>query len=89
MMRLGTCWVAGTFDRTTTRFEAREGSVLHGVIPIAYLTEKTPLLQRTIRAGLRKRNKRLQRMYQGPAPLADGPVGAGCRGGHGKGPLGR
>ena len=73
MMGLGTCWVAGTFDRDTTRFEAREGSVLHSVIPIAYPAERMPLLQRTIRAGLRKRDKKPQRMYQGPGTLADEP----------------
>jgi hypothetical protein len=73
MLGLGTCWIAGTFDRATARFQAKEGSVLHCVIPVAYPVRKMPLMQRTIRAGLRKRDKRPAKMYQGSSDLSSEP----------------
>ncbi|WP_350454363.1 nitroreductase family protein [Slackia heliotrinireducens] len=62
---LGTCWVAGTFDRSAAKFEAREGDVLHDIIPLGYAAEKTPLKQRTVRAALRKRDKKPGAMLKG------------------------
>jgi len=73
MMGLSTCWVAGTFDRATTRVELGEGEVLHDVIPIGYAPSKIPLKQRTIRAGIRSRSKALEDLYRGPVPLGDAP----------------
>ena len=73
MMGLSTCWVAGTFDRATTRVELDEGEVLHDVIPIGYAPAKIPLKQRTIRAGIRSRSKALDDLYRGPVPLGDAP----------------
>lgn len=70
---LGTCWVAGTFDRDTTRVELAEGEVLHDVVPIGYVPEKMPLKQRTIRAGIRRRSKKLEDLWNGPTPLAEAP----------------
>ena len=73
MMGLSTCWVAGTFNRETTRVELAEGEVLHDVIPIGYAPAKLPLKQRTIRAGIRRRSKALEDLYRGPVPLGDAP----------------
>lgn len=56
---LGTCWVAGTFDRTSVVAEIGAGQALHDVIPFGRMPEKLPLKQRTIRAGLRKRDRKL------------------------------
>lgn len=70
---LGTCWVAGTFDRDATRVELAEGEKLHDVIPIGYAPEKTPLKQRTIRKGIRARGKKQEDLWQGPTPLAQAP----------------
>ena len=71
---LGTCWVAGTFDRGATHAELAEGEVLHDVIPLGYAPEKAPLKQRTIRAGLRARSKKQGDLYDGPTPLAQAPA---------------
>ena len=73
MMGLSTCWVAGTFDRATTRVDLDEGEVLHDVIPIGYAPAKIPLKQRTIRAGIRSRSKALDDLYRGPVPFGDAP----------------
>ena len=70
-MGLGTCWVASTYNRETTRVELAEGEVLHDVVPIGYAPEKLPLKQRTIRSGIRSRSKKPKSMWQGPTPLAE------------------
>ena len=70
---LGTCWVAGTFDRKTTRVELAEGEKLHDVIPIGFAPEKTPLKQRTIRKALRKRDKELSDLWQAYVPYDQAP----------------
>ena len=70
---LSTCWVASTYDRSTTRVELGADEVLHDVVPIGYAPEKMPLKQRTIRAGIRKRSKSLEDLYAGPTPLAQAP----------------
>ena len=70
---LSTCWVAGTFDRSSARAEIAEGEVLHDVVPLGYPPEKMPLKQRTIRTGLRARSKKLEDLWRGPTPLAQAP----------------
>ena len=70
---LGTCWVAGTFDRALTHANLAEGEVLHDIVPIGYAPEKMPLKQRTVRAGLRARSKKQDDLYAGPTPLAQAP----------------
>ncbi|MDO4533573.1 MAG: nitroreductase family protein [Coriobacteriia bacterium] len=70
---LGTCWVASTYDRSTTRVELAPGEKLHDVVPIGYAPEKMPLLQRTIRGRIRGRSKPNEQLYRGPQPLAQAP----------------
>jgi len=70
---LSTCWVAGTFDRETARVELAEGEKLHDVIPIGYAPEKMPLKQRTIRKGIRSRDKKPEALWQGSTPLMYAP----------------
>jgi len=71
---LGTCWVAGTFDRASVVVPLADGEVIHDVIPIGNVPAKQPFAQRTIRAGLRRRNKKPEALYQGPTSLADAPA---------------
>ena len=70
---LGTCWVASTFDRETTRVELGEGEVLHDVVPMGYAPEKMPLKQRGIRSAIRARSKKPEALWRGPTPLAEAP----------------
>lgn len=70
---LGTCWVASTYDRATTRVDLAEGEKLHDVVPIGYAPAKFPLVQRTIRGRIRGRSKQNQDMYQGPCALDEAP----------------
>ena len=70
---LGTCWVAGTFDRSSVTVPLVEDEVIHDVIPIGYAPAKQPLAQRTIRAGLRRRDKKPESLYQGPTSFVDAP----------------
>ena len=70
---LGTCWVASTYDKKTTRVELVEGEVLHDVVPIGYPPAKMPLKQRTIRKTIRAKGKRPEKLFEGPMPLAEAP----------------
>lgn len=70
---LGTCWVASTYDQSTTRVELEEGEKLHDVIPIGYAPEKLPLKQRTIRKTIRSRSKKQEALWNGPMPLGAAP----------------
>ena len=71
---LGTCWVAGTFDRASVVVPLAAGEVIQDVIPLGHMPAKQPLAQRTIRAGLRKRDKKPEAFYQGPTSLAEAPA---------------
>lgn len=71
---LGTCWVAGTFDRASVTLSMSDEEVLHDVIPIGHMPAKQPFAQRTIRAGLRRRDKKPEAMYKGDGSLADAPA---------------
>lgn len=70
---LGSCWVAGTFDRSTTRAELADGEKLHDVIPLGYAPRTIPIMQRTIRAAIRARSKKDEAMWKGPTKLAQAP----------------
>jgi hypothetical protein len=64
-LELGTCWVAGTYDKSSVTAQPKAGHKLHGVIPVGYPAAKTPLKQRTVRAALRKRSKKPTELYAG------------------------
>ena len=70
---VGSCWVAGTFDRSATTCDIPDGEALHDVIPLGVPMASTPLKQRSIRKAIRAKSKRKERMYEGPTSLADAP----------------
>ena len=70
---LGSCWVASTYDKATTRVDLGEGEVLHDVVPLGYAPAKMPLVQRTIRGSIRARSKENRNLFQGPWPLEQAP----------------
>ena len=55
---LGTCWVAGTFDREITRAEVGDGQGLLAIVPIGYAPDRTPFAQRVIRTNIRRKSKK-------------------------------
>lgn len=71
---LGTCWVAGTYDHDSLIAEVGEGETVHDVVPIGYATPKVPLKQRTMRAGLRRRDRKLEAMFESDIPLEQAPA---------------
>ncbi|MBO7673579.1 MAG: hypothetical protein J6S63_01060 [Atopobiaceae bacterium] len=71
---LGTCWVAGTFDRASVVVPLADDEVIHDVIPVGNAPAKQPFAQRTIRAGLRRRDKKPETLYQGHTSLAHAPA---------------
>lgn len=72
-MGLGTCWVASTFDRKSTRVELAEGEKLWDVIPIGYPAAKTPLKQKTIRAAIRAKGRKAEQMVDSDIPWGELP----------------
>lgn len=71
---LGTCWVAGTFDRKSVTPELGEGEKLWGVVPIGYAAEKVPLLQRTIRSRIRAKDRKTEDFVESDYPYASLPA---------------
>lgn len=69
---LGTCWVFGTYDKQSVRVQPTDAShELLGVIPVGYPAAKMPLKQRTVRAALRKRDKKPDEIYAGYGSAPD------------------
>lgn len=71
---LGTCWVAGTYDRKSVEPEINEGEKLWGVVPIGYAAEKTPILQRTIRSRIRAKDRKTEEFVESDYPYASLPA---------------
>ncbi len=71
---LGTCWVAGTFDKKSVSPDLGVDEKLWGVVPVGYATEKTPVLQRAIRSRIRARDRKLQDFVESDYPFASLPA---------------
>lgn len=67
---LGTCWVAGTFDRASVPVTLGDGEKLWDVIPIGYAAQKTPAKQKMIRAGIRARDRALDTFVESDVPFS-------------------
>ena len=70
---LGTCWVAGTFDRKSVAVELEENERFWDVIPIGWPAEKTPRKQTMIRAAIRRKNRKLEEFVESELPFAELP----------------
>ena len=70
---LGTCWVAGTYDRKSVSPVLGEGEKLWGVVPIGYAVEKVPLLQRTIRSRIRAKDRKTETFVESDYPYTSLP----------------
>ncbi len=71
---LGTCWVAGTFDRKSVAVTLEEGERLWDVVPIGYAAEKTPKKQAMIRAAIRRRSRKLEDFVESGLPFDELPL---------------
>lgn len=69
-MGLGTCWVAGTFDRVSVPVTLGDGEKLWDVIPIGYAAQKMPTKQKMIRAGIRARDRVLDSFVESDVPFS-------------------
>lgn len=72
---LGTCWVASTYDKATTRVDLTGGDNMRlwDVIPLGYPAEKMPTKQKVIRTTLRKGDKKPAALYNSPLSFAQLP----------------
>jgi len=76
---LGTCWVAGTYDRETLKANVQPGEEVISIIPVGYATEKTPFKQRTIRNALRGKDKPYEKLVAGDVASTPAWFEAGVR----------
>ncbi|MDH8678254.1 nitroreductase family protein [Fusibacter bizertensis] len=60
---LGTCWVAGTFDKKDPLFNCQDGEQLVCVIPIGYNEVKNSFGEKVIRKLSHRRSKDLEEFY--------------------------
>ena len=70
---LGTCWVAGTFDRASVAVTIGDGEKLWDVIPIGYAAQKIPAKQKLIRASIRARDRALEAFVESDVPFSSLP----------------
>lgn len=61
---LGTCWVAGTYDKKTVPVSLKDGEKIWSVLPFGYPMEKMPTRQKLLRSGLRKRDKKIEQFIE-------------------------
>ncbi len=70
---LGTCWVAGTYDKNSITVDVPEGEKVWDVIPMGYATDKVPLKQKMIRAAIRKSDRKPEQFLESDMGYADTP----------------
>ena len=70
---LGTCWVAGTYDKKSVRTELADGEKIHSVIPVGIPSEEIPSKQKMIRSMLRKRDRSPEAFLESETAFADVP----------------
>lgn len=64
MLGLGTCWVAGTYNKKSVIAKVPEDEKIWDVIPIGYATEEIPSKQKFIRSMLRKKNRKIEEFVE-------------------------
>lgn len=69
-MGLGTCWVAGTFDRTDSVFDVLEDEELVCVIPVGKV-DKTKMKEKMLYNLMRRNTKDIKDMYKSSVELPD------------------
>lgn len=72
-MGLGTCWVASTYDAASISLPAPEGELLWDIMPFGHPAKKMPVKQRTVRTGLRQRDRKLSEFVESDLPFDELP----------------
>lgn len=62
MLNLGTCWVGGTYDKKSCKYEVNENETLLGIITLGYSPESRPLKERMVYSIIRRKTKLIQEM---------------------------
>lgn len=70
---LGTCWVAGTYNKKSVLAEIPENEKIWDVIPIGYPTEEIPAKQKMIRSMIRKKDRPIEKFLESHTPFAELP----------------
>ena len=73
-MGLGSCWVAGTYDKASVICKLQEGETLYGVIPLGYVAEKMPVKQKMIRAAIRAKDRKLEQFVESDTVWSELPA---------------
>ena len=70
---LGTCWVAGTYDRNSIKVDVPDGWKVWDVIPLGYATDRIPMKQKLIRATIRRSDRKPEQFLESDTAYADVP----------------
>lgn len=70
---LGTCWVAGTYNKKSVLVNIPENEKIWDVIPIGYATKEIPTKQKMIRSMLRKKDRRIEQFVESEIPFSELP----------------
>lgn len=70
---LGTCWIAGTYDKDSVKVELAPDEKIWDVVPIGYPTEDIPLKQKMIRTMLRKKDRKIDDFLESETAFDDLP----------------
>ena len=68
---LGTCWVAGTFDRNACPVEPAEGESVVCAITVGNADEKLSAKEKLLRWGTHRKTKTIEQMYTSDGPVPD------------------
>ena len=70
---LGTCWVAGTYDKKSITVDVMEGEKLWDVIPMGYATERIPFKQKMIRKTIRRSDRKPEQFLESDITYEEAP----------------
>ena len=66
---LGTCWVGGTFDRTSCPFDLADGETVACCITLGKVPEEMTTKERLLRGLVRRKTKAAEEMFVADAPV--------------------
>lgn len=68
---LGTCWVGGTFDKSSASFGIGPEETLVCVVPVGNVAEKETMKEKMIRGTVRHKVKEIEQMVEADRPLTE------------------
>lgn len=65
-LHIGTCWVAGTYDKKSVRCDLRDNEEIVALIPFGVPVEQETVFAKMLRRGMHRRSKTIEEMLHSP-----------------------